>query len=509
MRIQPPDIEVPEDDPFKNDLLGREETVKVLTHIVRSIEGPCVLSVDAAWGAGKTTFLKIWAQHLRNKGFPVVEFNAWETDFSEEPFIALSTELTEGLKEDADGPMKAKIDDMKEKVKEVARSLIHGLIRAAATGVPLVGSALGESLASLAEEKLNAYEEARKLIKTFRSTLQNMANTLSKSKEDRPLVLVIDELDRCRPSYAVELLEVAKHLFAADHVVFVLGVNRSELAHSVKALYGDEFDAWGYLGRFFDLDFHLPEPDRSEFISAMIREMGINKHLERTQERLPQQEASEFRSLLLAFFGTPDLSLRRVAQSIHRLGLVFASLRRTQFLFPGMTAVMFILRTMDLDLYRRFVDDEVSDLEVVDMVFKRPGIKPLKCTEAGDMFELMFIVATHERLQQITELGPEHSPLLERYHEMEMKYNDERRSGGETYSEGEEHAADFMRKVRNFHNRLSRHDSGKTGFKESVQRIELLSTVLMEPESSPLSYSANLSKATGSVNTQAPPKEPS
>ena len=52
------------------------------------------------------------------------------------------------------------------------------------------------------------------------------------------LVIVIDELDRCRPSYAVELLEAAKHIFAVDHVVFVLAVNRSELAHSVRALYG-------------------------------------------------------------------------------------------------------------------------------------------------------------------------------------------------------------------------------------------------------------------------------
>ncbi|MCY3825134.1 MAG: P-loop NTPase fold protein, partial [Nitrospinae bacterium] len=275
-QIQPPEIKVLEDDPFKNDLLGRRETVEVLTNIVGSIEGPCVLSVDAAWGAGKTTFLKMWAQHLRNEGFPVVEFNAWETDFSEEPFIALSTELTEGLQKYADESLKQKIDVMKGKAKEVARALIPGIIKAAAAGVPLVGGELGEALASLVEEKLNTYEKARKSIKTFRSSLQDMANTLSKSKGTRPLVVVIDELDRCRPSYAVALLEVAKHIFAVDHVVFVLGVNRSELAHSVKALYGNDFDALGYLGRFFDLDFRLPKPGRGSFIDALMKETGIN-----------------------------------------------------------------------------------------------------------------------------------------------------------------------------------------------------------------------------------------
>ena len=97
--IKPRDIEVPKDDPFKYDLLGRREPAEVLTRLVVNLdEGPCVLAIDAAWGAGKTTFFRMWTQHLRNKEFPVVEVNAWETDFSEEPFVTLSTELIDGIK---------------------------------------------------------------------------------------------------------------------------------------------------------------------------------------------------------------------------------------------------------------------------------------------------------------------------------------------------------------------------------------------------------------------------
>ena len=99
IRIQPLDIEVPEKDPFKNDLLGRKETVEVLTNLAGSIEGPCVFAVDSAWGTGKTTFLRIWAQHLRNVGFSVVEFNAWETDFTGDPLVALAAELSSALGE--------------------------------------------------------------------------------------------------------------------------------------------------------------------------------------------------------------------------------------------------------------------------------------------------------------------------------------------------------------------------------------------------------------------------
>ena len=98
IHAQPREIDVPKDDPFKHDLLDRREAVDTLTHLVANLDGPCVLGVDAAWGAGKTTFLRMWTQYLRNQGFPVVEFNAWETDYSEEPFVTLSTELTEGLR---------------------------------------------------------------------------------------------------------------------------------------------------------------------------------------------------------------------------------------------------------------------------------------------------------------------------------------------------------------------------------------------------------------------------
>ena len=70
-RIKPQDIEVPEEDPFKYDLLEREGAVKTLTHLIDSNQGSCVLAVDAPWGRGKTAFLKIWTQYLRGKGFPV------------------------------------------------------------------------------------------------------------------------------------------------------------------------------------------------------------------------------------------------------------------------------------------------------------------------------------------------------------------------------------------------------------------------------------------------------
>lgn len=100
VRVQPSDLCIPEEAPFGFDRLGRKKSAAVLTRIVSRIKGPCVLALDAPWGYGKTTFLKMWEAWLRQEaqGFPVVAcFNAREADFTHHPFRALSSELTKKL----------------------------------------------------------------------------------------------------------------------------------------------------------------------------------------------------------------------------------------------------------------------------------------------------------------------------------------------------------------------------------------------------------------------------
>ncbi len=464
IRIQPREIDVPEDNPFKNDLLGRKEPAEVLTHLVSSIEGPCVLAVDAAWGAGKTTFLKIWSQHLRNQGFPVVEFNAWETDHSGAPFVALSSELTEGLQECKDEPLAQKIDETKKAAKEVFRRAVPGAIRVATAGIldvgPLMEKEVGQALASYAKVRLSEYQEAQKSVNTFRSVLQDMAGTLSEARGNRPLIVVIDELDRCRPSYAVELLEVAKHLFMVDHIVFVLAVNRSELGHSIKALYGSGFDAEGYLRRFFDVDFRLPEPERDAFITAMLDPI-LKDYFTRTKDGNAAAHDSTVRAWLQGFFGSPDLSLRRIAQAIHRLGLVFASLRSDRLSLASATVVALIVRTIDSDLYHRFVRGEVSDLEVSDMVFDRPRARALQ-KKYGAYFEVILIRGWME----ITSSSS--SELWQKY------------KGIVDAEESDEAPQDVDRDHANEVIKLLGNSQTGVGFKYAAQRLDLLSPELIE-----------------------------
>ena len=481
IHIQPREICVPEDDPFRHDLLDRRESVEVLTHLVGSLEGPCVLAVDAAWGSGKTTFLRIWSQYLRNEGFPVVEFNAWETDFSEDPFVALSTELTSGLQGQADRSMADKITAVKKSAGRVLLRAVPGVIRLATGGVVDTGSLeeLGKALASYAEERLSAYQGARESVKVFRTRLKDMADAVSESSGGRPLVMMIDELDRCRPSYAVELLEVAKHLFSVAGIVFVLAINRDQLEHSIRALYGSDFDAQGYLRRFVNVDLQLPEPEREAFIEATLAATQIDDYFERTEDETAQQYTKAILYLLQEFFRASDLSLRKIAQAIQHLGLVFASLGSDQRSFAVTTTVALILQTIEPDLFHQFRRSEISDLELVDRVFDR---SELKAPQYHPLFEAKIIGAAQElererRHREDYQFLPS-TPLLERY-------EDQASAEGRSSQWEQEHAEEVLDMVRAFEQaRRPSHVPDWFEFKHAVQRIELLSPDLIYDESS-------------------------
>ena len=487
IRVQPREIEIPAADPFKGDLLDRGEAADTLTHLVGNLKGPCVIAVDAAWGFGKTTFLRMWAQHLRNQGFPVVEFNAWETDFAEDPFLTLSTELTEGLQSNETNLAGETIEKLKGASQEVLRWVVPSAIRFAASQVPLVGSPLAEAAGSFAEERLSRHSEARTSIERFRGVLQDMAAELSEANDNRPLMVMIDELDRCRPSYAVELLEVAKHLFSADRVVFVLAVNCDQLAHSVTALYGNDFDAEGYLRRFFDVDFQLPEPDRQAFIRAQFQATGIYDYFDRLPKNLSYYslDVERLEALLSLFFGASDLSLRTVGQAIHRLGLLYASLRRDQYDCGLATTVALILRTMDTKLYYRFVAGEVSDGDVVDAIFDRPGLKTLRYDDRNVTFESAVILAWLEAASpDLSPMVTPSSPLLDRYRNWDPTdhetFEDDDPDNSTRRSE-----AGHAGQVAGIVERAINSRAGHIGFIHAVQRLELLSTALIDNQPDP------------------------
>ena len=373
--IRPEEIKAPPEDPFRFDLLDRRKSAAVLTDVVRSFRGPGVIALDAAWGAGKTTFLRMWSQKLKNDQFTVVEFNAWDTDFAADPFLALSTELRAGLESSAtDIP-----DDTKQGIekwsKEILRHGVPELVRLALGAVPIVGAVSAKLAASaidqFTESRMTSYTETNQAMSGFRTALAGAARAVFDSSGAKPLVVVIDELDRCRPIYAIELLETAKHLFSVDHVVFVLGINRSQLAHSVRALYGSGFDAPHYLNRFIDAVVHLPETDRRAFIESAITTAGIYDTLDSLKDAVTFDYIRTASSTLRELFRISDVDARTTLSCINRLGLVLGSVPQLGRGIIWTSTVVTLIMAHDANAYRGLCRAEISDSDVIAAVRAR------------------------------------------------------------------------------------------------------------------------------------------
>ena len=395
IRIQPKEIPIQANDPFAHDLLGRRKSIEVFTRLISNVDGPCVIALDAAWGAGKTTFLKMWAQYLRGECFPVVEFNAWETDASGDPFLAVSTEITEGLKDWGGDPDRYKIRETELLAKQLLRRVAPGALRFAAGFVPVVGAELGHVASSWAEDALSAYTQTQQTLREYRDSLQVMADAHWEASDHKPIVVFIDELDRCRPSYAVELLETAKHIFSVDHVVYVLAVNRSELAHSVKTLYGDGFGATAYLRRFFDIDFRLPTPDREQFMQDLLASTNIHGFFGQVQDHFIRSRYEVSVNALMEFFRESVFTLRDVGQAIHRFGLVMSSLSANELALVRTLTVLLIIQTLDSTLYRRLAnrDNTLTDEQAVGAVFSCMDRVDLRYSAQGRLVESVIIAS--------------------------------------------------------------------------------------------------------------------
>ena len=478
IRIQPKRITVPEDDPFKYDLLQRKDQIDVLTNVVRNIEGPCTLAIDAPWGTGKTTFLDMWSQHLINLGFPTVNFNAWETDFIDDPFVALSEELTLGIENRTHASITSYVENLKQVSLDVARFAAPALIRIGTAGAldisPILARVASEGAASMAQERISAYAIANKSLRTFRSRLSDLAQELSTQRNGLPLIVFIDELDRCRPSYAVQLLEIAKHLFSVDHVVFVMALNREELAHSVSALYGINFDGSGYLNRFFDIDVRLADPDRRLLIESTLTSLNLRKFFAQNSQCSQYESFETVRDLLVAYLGTSYLGIRTIAQSMHRLGLLFASLRNDRRSFGLGAVTLLIIRTIDADLYSRFMRREISDFELVAAINDRLKIGVNSFDVNRALFEAIIAAGALELLNgNRADNSGVSTPLLAHY---EQILKDPHPEDGSWVAR--ESYANFV--VSMAHKYCPRPFFPHVGFEISAKRIELLSNDLVQ-----------------------------
>ena len=292
VRIFPPELQIGEEEGFtpEKDLFNRADFGLGLSNLVKNVTDPMVIALSGQWGSGKTTFLKMWAGELRKDHIPVIYFDAFANDFSGDAFAALAGEVV-GLMQEKKKLSQKKGKEFIRKAtavgKVLGRSGFKLAVQAATAGVirdvglTSMSGDVSSEMAGLADthigELITNQNRNRELILEFTSALSELPELLANPKSEestRPLVFIIDELDRCRPVFALELLERIKHFFNVSNVHFILGVNLDQLSNSVNAAYGDKVDAALYLQKFIHLSYQLSDEARQK------NERNIGKYLD-------------------------------------------------------------------------------------------------------------------------------------------------------------------------------------------------------------------------------------
>ncbi|WP_454702036.1 KAP family P-loop NTPase fold protein [Agrobacterium burrii] len=367
-----------------HDKLGRAEESayiikflqqRVFERIERGKTGSYVLNIDATWGEGKTFFMKGLFDDLKKAGHPAILIDAWRDDFSDDPLTAVVAEFDQFLTKfkSSDRSLKAKVKaagkELRRNIGKLSLLTAKGIAKRATTYV--VGEAAGEiaetaknivsgkvefenivddatgeviriaetNIDKFAERKLAQFNEAKLSLDSFQTSLGKAVEVLTAKTYIPPFFILIDELDRCRPTYAIEMLERIKHLFEVENVVFILGTDTTQLANSIKAVYGSQFDSRHYLARFFDRSYMLAAPNRIEVVKYLLSTATMEEDKRRISIGI--DEATYVSAICKQF----DLEIRQIEKAIDLLSVICSTWDEavpieTTLIFPMIVAFL-------------------------------------------------------------------------------------------------------------------------------------------------------------------------
>ncbi|SHM99849.1 KAP family P-loop domain-containing protein [Anaerosporobacter mobilis DSM 15930] len=303
----------------REDIFNRTRVSDYIFEIVKhkeeifDTEQSLIISIDSPWGTGKTTFLEMWEKELKeNQDIKLLSYNAWIDDDLDNPLISITMKIHENIENtniDAEKIKSSLITSAGIIAKSAAKNYlankvvnyigINGTDEVKKVFGEILGdeSQLKETLDEIAstKEKSSYVEEHQNYINVkneFRKTLMN----LTKHKK---VFFLIDELDRCRPSYAIKTLETIKHYFNIPGIVFIFALDMEQLKHSIATIYGQNMDSYGYLRRFFNHSIKLPKPSLKKYLSYIDK----NNILSENQRML---------NVISDIFETLELTLRDV-----------------------------------------------------------------------------------------------------------------------------------------------------------------------------------------------------
>jgi hypothetical protein len=261
---------------WKDDLLGYKQIGETFTNLIKSIDTAKVISIEAGFGRGKTFFRRAWSKHLRESGEIVVEIDVRESDHTGDPVVTFLGALVEALPKEDKGNGKKALDAAKKFGVIGARSLVKVALRSGADEVlgaltdkasdkledfealDNIINGVGEGMSKAAGQLIAAQMAAEKVrTEEMPKQLGILHEALTANTTSERVIIIIDELDRCHPDYAIAVLEAMKLVFDQKGFVFCLMVNAEYLENLARHRFGEAQDGEKYLDKFVDVRLRL------------------------------------------------------------------------------------------------------------------------------------------------------------------------------------------------------------------------------------------------------------
>lgn len=262
---------------IQSDVLKRNNKLIVLSKLLSNLKNNTIISVDGRWGTGKTYFVKqfkylvdniknykdnkilnendkLYFNELHDSNL-IVYYNAWENDMHSNALESLIYNILNEYPK-----FKNQVADFKD-FKELFKSFARDILYAASLNAFDLNSF----------DKLNSFEDLAKGIITIEEKKNAFNKLVDMVLGDKNrLILIIDELDRCKPSFAVEILETIKHFYNNDKITIIVSTNNYELSNTIKNYYGSNFDGYGYLNKIYDYTIYLDSRDIKTYLQKQL-----------------------------------------------------------------------------------------------------------------------------------------------------------------------------------------------------------------------------------------------
>ena len=275
-------------DPWEQDQLGYKAIGETFTNLIKSVNSAKVISIEAGFGRGKTFFRKAWSEHLRQAGEVVIEIDVQQSDHSGDPVVTLLGALVDAMPKTDDDKGKKALDSVKKiggigariAAKVVLRSGAEELIDAVTDSaidklddfdaLDKVINELGDGMSKAAGQFIAAQMAAERVRqKELPQQLEALHAALLQNGKSNRVIIMIDELDRCHPDYAIAVLEAMKLVFNQSGFVFCLMVNADYLEKLAQHRFGVSTNDEKYLDKFVDIRLRLG-PQEGNLKSAVF-----------------------------------------------------------------------------------------------------------------------------------------------------------------------------------------------------------------------------------------------